>query len=134
MTLPRALRVRDFMSTRVLTLTPEMEVLAAMRLLLSRRVSGAPVIDARGTLVGILTERDCLETLISTGYHDQREAGRVSDYMSRQVVSVEADANILSVAQRFLTAAYRRYPVVSEHRLVGIISRQDVLRAIAEHG
>jgi len=122
------------MSTRVLTLTPEMEVLAAMRLLLSRRVSGAPVIDARGTLVGILTERDCLETLISTGYHDQREAGRVSDYMSRQVVSVEADANILSVAQRFLTAAYRRYPVVSEHRLVGIISRQDVLRAIAEHG
>ncbi|MEQ8486740.1 MAG: CBS domain-containing protein [Pseudomonadales bacterium] len=133
MMLPGALRVADFMSRNVLTLTPDMEVLAAMGLLLSRRVSGAPVIDRRGNLVGMLTERDCLQTLIVSGYHDQRESGQVAQYMSRKVVSVEAEANLLSVAQRFLAVAFRRYPVVAEHQLVGIISRRDVMRAIATH-
>lgn len=134
MTLPRSLRVKDFMSTSVLTLAPDMDVLAAMRLLMSRRISGAPVVDGHGNLVGMLTERDCLQTLVSSGYHDQREAGRVVEYMSREVATVEADANILSLVQRFLTVTYRRYPVVEEGQVVGIISRRDVLRAIAEHG
>lgn len=134
MTLPQNLRVGDFMSTNVLTLRPDMDVLAAMRLLLSRRVSGAPVIDAFGTLVGMLTERDCLETLVISGYHDEREAGRVEEFMSRDVATVAADANVLSLAQRFITVAYRRYPVVEEGRLVGVISRRDVMRAIVAHG
>ncbi|MBK79969.1 MAG: CBS domain-containing protein [Gammaproteobacteria bacterium] len=132
--LPQNLRVGDFMSTNVLTLRPDMDVLAAMRLLLSRRVSGAPVIDAFGTLVGMLTERDCLETLVISGYHDEREAGRVEEFMSRDVATVAADANVLSLAQRFITVAYRRYPVVEEGRLVGVISRRDVMRAIVAHG
>jgi|TARA_Y100001933_G_scaffold83812_2_gene85260 CBS domain-containing protein len=133
MMLPRALRVADFMTSNVLTVTPDMDVLAAMGLLLSRRVSGAPVIDGRGNLVGMLTERDCLQTLVISGYHDQRESGQVAQFMSRAVITVEAEANLLSVAQRFLAIAYRRYPVVAEQQLVGIISRRDVLRAIATH-
>jgi CBS domain-containing protein len=122
------LRARDFMTRELVTLDPELDVIAAMRLLLERGVSGAPVVDAHGNLVGILTQRDCLEVAYTAGYH-QEPAGKVSRYMSREVETIPADLGLMEVVGVFLRSRYRRFPVVEDQRPVGILSRRDVLGA-----
>jgi len=124
-------RVRSYMTTKLVTFTPEMDLHEAIHLLLRHRISGAPVVDARGDLVGILSMRDCLGVAFSASYHQDR-AGPVSDYMSHDVVTVEADAHLVEVAERFVRGTFRRFPVLDGGRLVGVISRHDVLRAIEE--
>jgi predicted transcriptional regulator len=122
--------VKDYMSRPVVTLKPDMDVLEAVQVLLTRRISGAPVVDNIGNLVGMLSEKDCMRVAMDAGYHGNW-GGRVADYMHRQVEAVDVDASIFDIASRFLRQAYRRYPVMKDNRLVGQISRRDVLRALA---
>jgi CBS domain-containing protein len=127
----REATARDYMSTRLVTLAPELDVLRAMQILLDERISGAPVIDPRGNLVGILTQRDCLAVAVQATYH-QEPAGRVAQYMSHPVETLPASASLMQVIEAFLRSPYRRFPVVEAGRLVGQISRRDILRAILE--
>ncbi len=122
------------MTAAVICLTPEMEVMQAMQLFVDHQISGAPVLDERGDLVGMLTERDCIQTVISSGYHGNGLSGCVKEYMSRDVVSVDAETSLLEAANRFVTGKFRRYPVLSNHRLVGIVSRRDVISAVLRFG
>jgi CBS domain-containing protein len=122
------------MTTSVVCLAPEMDVTTAMQLFVEHQISGAPVLDERGQLVGILTERDCLRTVVAAGYHGNHSSGCVREYMSPNVVAIAAEMSLLEVAERFTTEKYRRYPVLLEHRLVGIISRRDVIRAVLRFG
>lgn len=117
------------MSAHLLTFSPHTEVISAMSALLNAGVSVAPVVDRLGNLIGMLSEKDCLRIALDAGYHGN-SGGRVADFMSTTVVSVDADASILVVARMFMESAYRRYPVMSDNRLVGSICRADVLRAI----
>lgn len=123
--------VRDYMSTALVVLSPEQDVLRAMRLLLDHRISGAPVVDGQGNLLGLLTQRDCLAVAFQTGYHGDA-AGKVSDYMTSDVETVRADTSLVEVIGRFYRSPHRRFPVMDRNRLVGIISRRDVLRAVLE--
>lgn len=120
---------KDYMSSKLVTLTPETDIHRAMKILLKKRISGAPVVDKRGQLVGILSKKDCLKVAFSATYHKQL-GGHVSDYMSRDVHTVDAATSIVEVAQIFLKGPYRRLPVMSNDRLVGQISRHDVLKAL----
>lgn len=122
---------RDYMSVKLVTFTPDMEIHRAINALLKHRISGAPVIDAEGRLVGIISKKDCLRIAFSASYHKDL-GGRVLEYMSRDVETVEADTDIVEVAERFLKGPYRRFPVMTNNRLVGQISRHDVLRALEE--
>jgi CBS domain-containing protein len=122
------LRARDVMTRELVTLDPELDVIAAMRLLLARGISGAPVVDAHGSLVGMLTQRDCLEVAYSASYH-QEPAGKVSHYMSRELETIPAELGLMEVIGVFLRSRYRRFPVVEDQRPVGILSRRDVLGA-----
>jgi CBS domain-containing protein len=119
------------MSTRLVTLEPEMPILRAMQTLLDEGISGAPVVDARGNLLGILTQRDCLEVAVQASYH-QDPAGRVADYMSREVETLDASASLVEVIEAFRGSRYRRFPVLEGGRLVGQLSRRDIMRAILE--
>jgi CBS domain-containing protein len=121
------------MSSRLVTLAPETDIHRAMKTLLENRISGAPVLDERGELVGLLSKKDCLKVAFSATYHKEW-GGRVSDYMSREVQTIDAATDIVAVAQIFLKGPYRRFPVLSNDRLVGQISRHDVLRALDELG
>lgn len=123
------IRVQDYMSASLLTFTPDSDVLAAINSLVEKRVSGAPVLDKLGNLVGMLSEKDCMRVALNAGYHGDL-GGRVGDFMSPKVRTVDADASILEVARMFMESPFKRYPVVSDNRLVGSISRADVLRAI----
>lgn len=123
------LRVRDFMSTKLPTFTADLRIADAMQVLLKHRISGALVLDRNGSLVGILTERDCFKTTIDASYHNLM-SGTVGDFMSRKLVTVDADDDIMTVAGKFLQHNFRRFPVLDEGVPVGQISRRDVLRAL----
>ena len=101
------------------------------RLLVKNRISGAPVIDERGNLVGLLSEKDCMKVAIQAGYYEQL-GGRVGDYMTKNVITVESEASVLEVAKLFMEKGPRRYPVVEDNRLVGQISRRDVLKSLVD--
>ncbi|MEO0998396.1 MAG: CBS domain-containing protein [Pseudomonadota bacterium] len=123
------LRVHDYMQRAVITVERDMEIMAAVHRLLSRDISGAPVVDEAGRLCGMLTERDCLAVALQAGYFDE-PGGRVADYMSTEVVTVAPDTTLMDIAEQFRDTRFRRFPVVEAGLMVGIISRRDVLVAM----
>lgn len=123
--------VRDFMSTNPVVFSPDTDLLDAIRMLVDRQISGAPVVDDRGNLVGVLTEGDFLKAALVAGYQGER-GGLVSEHMSRQIDVVHPGDGLLDVAMRFVKTQYRRYPVVEDNRVVGVLARRDVLRAVIE--
>lgn len=122
-------RVSDYMDTVVHTVTPDMEIRSAVRFLLDRHVTGAPVVDDQLRVVGVLSEKDCLR-LLAEGSDGDMAAGTVADFMSTEVISVLPRMNIYFVAGMFLRDVVRRFPVVEDGKLVGAITRFDILRAI----
>lgn len=125
----KGMRVRDIMVTKPVVFTSDTDLLDAVSTLVDRHITGAPVVDARGNLVGLLTERDFLRAALVAGYHGER-GGCVGDYMSRDVEAVNADDSLLDVATRFIETKRRRYPVIEDNRVVGVVVRRDVLRAV----
>jgi CBS domain-containing protein len=125
--------VREYMTRDIdLVIThPEMTGYVAIGLLVKHKISGMPVVDEAGKLIGMLSERDCLKTLASAQYYNLPTA-LVRDLMSTELTSVAPDTEILAVADLFLNNKFRRLPVLDKGLLVGQISRRDVLRAIQE--
>ncbi len=121
--------VREYMSSRLVSLDPDMEIVRATNLLIRNDISGAPVVDKKGQLVGILTERDCMRVAVEAEYHAM-PGGLVRDVMSTDPQFVSPDDNIFQLARRFIDHKYRRYPVVENGRVIGLISRRDVMRAL----
>lgn len=129
----RTIKVSDYMAANLITFKPEMEMRLAITYLVEKRISGAPVVDDHGNLVGVLSEQDCMKMALSAGYHEDL-GGLVKEFMSTKVVTIDADTSILKLAQLFIDSPYRRYPVLQNNRLVGQISRRDVLRALEAIG
>lgn len=121
--------VEDYMVTDLVSVSPADDIVSAMRVLLEKHLSGAPVLAEDGQLVGILSQKDCLPIIYNSAYH-QDWGGRVEQHMSRNVESLEADTSIVDAAGLFLSSSFRRFPVLRAGRLVGLISRHDILRAI----
>jgi CBS domain-containing protein len=128
----RSVLVKDCMTRKVATIAPGMEIAHATQFLIAHNISGAPVLDKFGRLVGILTEKDCLQVVMQSIYHGQ-PGGLVKDFMNDKPVAVSPEQSILTLAEKFIQGPYHRYPVVDNGRLVGIISRRDVMRAIGQH-
>ena len=127
---------REIMKTSLTTLTPDMPIIEAVKALLKNRISGAPVLDADGKLVGICSELDCLRVLAAGEFYrdDHHEDGRVGDSMSTELITVGPDEDIYRLAQFFLTHSIRRLPVVESGELLGQISRRDVLAGMEKMG
>lgn len=123
------MRVRDYMATEVLSVSPDADIMHTIHLLVEKDVSGVPVVDEQARLVGILTERDCIRTAVQAGYFDEA-GGRVADYMTSPVHTVSPDDSLMDLAELFATSPFRRCPVVEDGRLVGLICRRDVLGAL----
>ncbi len=129
MTLMEKISVRDFMAKELVVFTPEMDIYAAIDELVKSEISGAPIVDKDGKLIGIISQKDCLRTLANGVFHDA-PAGQVSQYMTEAVMSIGPDMDIFTVADLFLNNVYRRIPVVENDIVIGQISRRDILRAI----
>ena len=98
-------------------------------LIVHDRPAGTMVVDDEGNLLGMLSEFDCMKVALDAGYHGNF-GGPVRDYMSDGVKTVDADMSIIDLAQVFINEKFRRFPVMHGTRLVGQISRRDVLRAL----
>jgi CBS domain-containing protein len=122
-------RVKDYMSTKLITFTPDMEVMRAVNTLVQHGIAGAPVVDKDGKVVGMFSERDCLSVALVAS-QDTCIAGPVSQFMSTKVVTVDPEMTLMQLATMFVAQSYRRYPVLENGKLVGQISRSDVMRAI----
>jgi len=123
--------VADIMATRLVTFSPDTNIHEAIRILLEKRISGAPVVDAGGALVGVLSKKDCLKIVFSSRYHDDR-GGPVREFMSTAVETIDAALDVVSAAQHFLDSHFRRFPVLREGKLVGQVSRYDILKGLTE--
>lgn len=125
---------RAIMTRKLVTLQPEMPVLDAASLLLKKGISGAPVVDEQGHLMGLLSEFDCLRSVASADYemdaHDTIET--VAQLMSRDPKTIGPDMNLFSIAHEFVATHVRRFPVVEDGKLIGQVSRRDALRAAVD--
>ena len=120
------------MITSLVKLTRNMDVYSSIDLLLKHRISGAPVVDDNNNLIGVLSERDCLRIMANGTFH-ALPGGDVSEYMSKNILTLHMDDDIFQAADMFLHHNFRRIPIVDDKNfLVGQISRRDVLRAIQD--
>lgn len=123
--------VADHMQVDLVTLSSDMEIVQAVSVLMDNGVSGACVLDGAGELAGVLSKRDCLKAALNASYYKQW-GGTVADYMSIDLETLDAGLDIVAAAERFVSSSYRRFPVLRNGRLVGQISRTDVLKALSE--
>lgn len=121
--------VKDYMASNVITLSPEMGMSEAIKVFLSHRISGAPVVNNVGELLGLLSEKDCLKVIHDAAYHESM-GGKVADYMSTEIKTVPSYMGIVEVSELFINHSYRRFPVLEGNKVVGQISRRDVLKAL----
>jgi CBS domain-containing protein len=114
----------------LVTFRPDQTIMEVIDIIIEKRISGAPVMNESGKLVGIISERDCLRIIVDQAYHNlPMEPRKVSDYMTVQVKTLSADSDVLSAANEFLGTPIRRLPIVDKGVLIGQISRRDMLRA-----
>jgi CBS domain-containing protein len=127
----KSIKVRDYMTRHLVTFRPEMDLFTAINRLLEHTLASAPVVDSAGHLIGMLSESDCLRAILAGAYFDDAH-GTVGGYMTPAVDTIDADADVIQAAETFLRGQRRRLPVLESGRLVGLISRHDVLRAVKE--
>jgi len=124
--------VSDWMTTRLITFKPEQPIYEVIDKLLSNRISGAPVVNDKNEVVGVISEGDCLKEIVKGKYDNiPTLAGKVSDHMTTNVMTIEPSKNVFEVGQTFLNLRLRRLPVIDKFgKLIGQISQKDVMRAV----
>ena len=110
-------------------LSPSMPIREAVAVFARQHISAAPVIEADGSLAGILTEKDCFRPMLNASYYQQWD-GSVSDFMTRDVRVLPVDLDVVSAAKEFLSRSHRVYPVVRDGDIVGLLHRSELLAAI----
>ena len=120
----------DIMTRKVITISPEASAQEAAQLLDQFRISGLPVVDASGDLIGIITEADIISKVNHYGLLDQ-DGLRVTDIMSHEVVTVDEETPVSDIAALLTERKIKRVPVMQQGRLVGIVSRGDIVHAVA---
>ena len=121
------LRARDVMSRNVISVQKDDPILESVKLLVENNISGLPVVEDDMTLVGILSEKDVVELFYES---EQAESKTVEDYMTYPAVHFEDNNALLNICDFLVKNIFRRVPVTSNGKLVGIISIQDILNTV----
>ena len=126
----QAVKAEDYMTRRLITFHPDETMDKVIATLVAKKISGGPVVDEGGMLVGVISEGDCLKEVVRGKYNNTPNlSGKVSEHMTRSVYTISPDTNIFDVAKKFLEVKLRRFPVVKDGKLLGQISQRDVMRA-----
>ena len=130
----KAPSVTEYMTRKLITFKADTEITKVIDSLLENRITGAPVLDNKGDVVGLIDDKDCLNMLFGNAYYNH-PAGKetVANYMSNVMKSISPKDDIIDAANIFIQTKYKRLLVMDEDgKLVGQISRRDILRAIKE--
>lgn len=129
----RSIKVSDYMTKQLIVFSKETDLFEAIQKLLDNNISGAPVVDENNHVVGLLSELDCLKSILGGSYYDE-VGGKVGDYMTEELTTISPNEDMIAVAEMFIGKNRRRLPVVDgQRKLVGQISRRDVLRCMRDY-
>ena len=117
---------QDIMTSDLITIKEDTHVRDAIKLILEKRISGLPVVREDMSLAGIVSEKDFLQL----AFYDNIDDAKVADFMTRDVVTAGKDTSLLEICELFMQNNYKRIPVVTDNKLVGIISRKDMLKFV----
>lgn len=124
-----SIEVRDYMGRDPVRVNADADLTHAITLIREHKISGLCVVNAAGELVGVLSELDCLDAILGAAYN-KHSVGKVSEYMSTNIVTASADDDILKVASDMLVNKHRRRPVLEGGKLVGQITCRQLLAAV----
>lgn len=125
--------VREIVRKDVPVLTPETPIRRATAVLVDTRCAAAPVVGDDGGLIGILSQKDCFRTALHASYHHEWK-GKVADQMTRNVITVDIEEEIIRTAEMFLKHPHRVFPVMRSVGVEGLLYRSDVLAFLMRHG
>ncbi|MBK8971530.1 MAG: CBS domain-containing protein [Hahellaceae bacterium] len=122
--------VRDFMKPLKAYFKPETSVEEVVKAMVQNHVMGGPVLGQNKELLGFITEQDCLKQMLNDSYYceDHEIAANI---MSTNTLSVSPDEDIVKLAQMILNKLPKCYPVVEDNKVIGMITRTDILKALS---
>jgi len=124
------LKVKDYMTTKLITFRPDQSVQEVVESLIKYKISGGPVVNDKQELVGIISEGDCLKQLSESRYYNMPlEHDNVEKRMATNVETIDGNLDVFDAANKFLQSKRRRFPIVENGKLVGQISQKDILKA-----
>lgn len=118
---------RNIMIKNVVVVHQNTPLLDAMRMLVEKQISGLPVVDKEEKLIGVITEKDLLSLLVTDVITSQEVVG---DYMSLDVQFFSPDDSVVEICEFFIKTNVRRVPIVENGRVIGVISRRDIIKLI----
>ncbi len=118
----------EIMKTDLITVRKDTPIYEAISTMVESNITGLPVVEGDMTLVGIITEKDVLSLL----YNFEDKPGAVEDYMTEKIITFGPEDSITDVAQSFKSNHFRRVPIVAGGKIVGVISRKDIIAYISK--
>lgn len=118
------MQAKDIMTKKVISILDDASVMDAIKLLIGKKISGLPVVDVLGKIVGVVSEKD----LLKVKNVKMAKAKKVKDYMTKNVISAKSNTTIDEIIKLFITRGIKRVPIVKNNKPIGIVSRHDVLK------
>lgn len=124
------LEVGAYMTKDLVTFTAQQSVESVMLSLVKHRISGGPVLDEQGKLVGMISETDCIKQISESRYYNMPMPEiTIEKYVSKNIDSIDGNMSIFDAANKFIQSGRRRFPIIEDGKLIGQISQKDVLKA-----
>lgn len=121
--------IRDCMSKNMILFRKNQSVIEVVEKLIKHRISGGPVVDDNNFVIGVISEGDCIKQISESRYYNMpMEDTTIEKYMSKEVDTISPEVNLFDAAHRFLVSKRRRFPVVENKKIVGVVSQKDILR------
>ena len=125
-------KAKDLMTTGVVSVKGETPIYDAIRALVENNITGLPVVNDDMTIAGIISEKDMLRLLYACeiGKGERALSGKVDNYMTPSVITIDHEDDLIAVCNRLIENHFRRLPVLADGKVVGVITRADVIRHI----
>jgi len=122
--------VKDYMSKDVITFKKSDSIFEAKRVMVEKKISGAPIVNKSGKLIGIISESDLMKQIVDSKYYNMpMTKTTISKYMTKNVDYISPNETIFDAAEKFLSLKRKRFPVMEAKKILGIISRVDIISA-----
>jgi CBS domain-containing protein len=126
----KTLLVEDIMTRNLVVFKPDETIHEVMKKFIKYRISGGPVVNEKGDLIGVISEADCMKEVSDSRYFNLPILNKsVSKFMTTNVDTIDASKTIFEAASNFFKTSRRRFPVLDSNKLVGQISRKDIVIA-----